>query len=149
MKKNIALTPDIETLFGTRDENLHVLEDGLNINIDQRSDRIELEGAPRDVARAEQLFADYEHLRKSGHQLVNGDHRDLRSAWWLATRTRLCAAWPKPGASVLLAGGQFSRKAPISAATWKPSSSTTWCSESAPPAPVKPIWPWLWRSRPC
>ncbi len=73
MKKNIELTPDIETLFGTRDENLHVLEDGLNINIDLRSDRIELEGAPRDVARAEQLFADYEYLRKSGHQFVNGD----------------------------------------------------------------------------
>src|ERR1019366_1629473 len=73
MKKSIALTPDIETLFGTRDENLHVLEDGLNINIDLRSDRIELEGAPRDVARAEQLFADYEHLRRTGHQFVNGD----------------------------------------------------------------------------
>src|SRR5580698_4266874 len=73
MKKSIALTPSIDTLFGTRDENLHVLEDGLNINIDLRSDRIELEGAPRDVARAEQLFADYEHLRKTGHQFVNGD----------------------------------------------------------------------------
>jgi phosphate starvation-inducible PhoH-like protein len=73
MKKNIELTSDIETLFGTRDENLHVLEDGLNINIDLRSDRIELEGAPRDVARAEQLFADYEHLRRTGHQFVNGD----------------------------------------------------------------------------
>jgi phosphate starvation-inducible protein PhoH and related proteins len=73
MKKNIELSPNIETLFGTRDENLHVLEDGLNINIDLRSDRIELEGAPRDVARAEQLFVDYEHLRKSGHQFVNGD----------------------------------------------------------------------------
>src|SRR5467141_3357094 len=73
MKKNIELTRDIETLFGTRDENLHVLEDGLNINIDLRSDRIELEGAPRDVARAEQLFADYEYLRKTGHQFVNGD----------------------------------------------------------------------------
>ena len=73
MKKNIELSPNIETLFGTRDENLHVLEDGLNINIDLRSDRIKLEGAPRDVARAEQLFADYEHLRKTGHQFVNGD----------------------------------------------------------------------------
>jgi phosphate starvation-inducible PhoH-like protein len=73
MKKNIELSSNIEALFGTRDENLHVLEDGLNINIDLRSDRIELEGAPRDVARAEQLFADYEHLRKTGHQFVNGD----------------------------------------------------------------------------
>src|ERR1700684_723238 len=73
MKKNIELSPNIETLFATRDENLHVLEAGLNINIDLRSDRIELEGAPRDVARAEQLFADFQHLRKSGHQFVNGD----------------------------------------------------------------------------
>src|ERR1700678_1341078 len=73
MKKNIELSPNIETLFGTRDENLHVLEDGLNINIDLRSDRIELEGAPRDVARAEQLFADFQHLHRTGHQFVNGD----------------------------------------------------------------------------
>ena len=73
MKKSIELSPNIETLFGTRDENLHVLEDGLNINIDLRSNRIELEGAPRDVARAEQLFADYEPLQKAGHQFVDGD----------------------------------------------------------------------------
>src|ERR1700694_3356493 len=73
MKKNIELNPNIEPLFGTRDENLHVLKDGLNINIDLRSDRIELEGAPRDVARAEQLFADYEHRRKSRPQFLNGD----------------------------------------------------------------------------
>src|SRR5215469_14146312 len=73
MKKNIEISSNIETLFGTRDENLHVLEDGLNINIDLRSDHIELEGAPRDVARAEQLFADYEHLQRSGYQFQNGD----------------------------------------------------------------------------
>ena len=45
MKKSIEITPNIETLFGTRDENLHILEDGLNINIDLRADRIDLEGA--------------------------------------------------------------------------------------------------------
>src|SRR4030088_3849411 len=73
MKKSIEISPNLVTLFGTRDENLHVLEDGLNINIDLRSDHIDLEGAPRDVARAQQLFADYEYLRKSGHQVVNGD----------------------------------------------------------------------------
>src|SRR3974390_929354 len=73
MKKNIEISRNIETLFGTRDENLHVLEDGLNVNIDLRSDRIELEGAPRDVARAEQLFADYDYLQRSGYQFGNGD----------------------------------------------------------------------------
>src|SRR5215467_5036766 len=73
MKKSIEISPNIETLFGTRDENLHVLEDGLNINIDLRSDAIELEGTPRDVARAEQVFIDYDALRRSGHSFNNGD----------------------------------------------------------------------------
>src|SRR5450432_4211742 len=73
MKKSIELIPNIEALFGTRDENLHVLEDGLNINIDLRSDSIELEGAPRAVARAEQAFGDYQHLQRSGFTLNNGD----------------------------------------------------------------------------
>src|SRR3989475_12170949 len=73
MKKSIDISLHVETLFGTRDENLHVLEDGLNIAIDLRSDSIELEGAARDVARAEQVFADYDHLQRSGFTFNNGD----------------------------------------------------------------------------
>src|SRR5438874_3557461 len=73
MKKKIDITPNIETLFGTRDENLHVLEDGLNIAIDLKSDSIELEGAPRDVGRAEQVFTDYDQLQRSGFTFNNGD----------------------------------------------------------------------------
>jgi phosphate starvation-inducible PhoH-like protein len=73
MKKSIVVGSNIETLFGTRDENLHVLEDGLNITIDLRSNGLEVEGAPRDVARAEQVFADYDHLQRSGFTFNNGD----------------------------------------------------------------------------
>src|SRR6516164_8513975 len=73
MKKSIEVSSNIETLFGTRDENLHLLEDGLNITIDLRSHGVEVEGAPRDVARAEQIFADYEHLQRSGFSFNNGD----------------------------------------------------------------------------
>src|SRR5215467_13829288 len=73
MKKSIDLTSNIETLFGTRDENLHVLEDGLNINIDLRSDSVDIEGSSRDIARAEQVFSDYEQLQRSGHVFNNGD----------------------------------------------------------------------------
>src|SRR5437879_1230604 len=73
MKKSIEISPNIETLFGTRDENLHVLEDGLNIAIDLKSDSIELEGAPRDVGRAEQVFTDYDQLQRSGFTFNNGD----------------------------------------------------------------------------
>src|SRR5512142_1912421 len=73
MKKNIDISPNIETLFGTRDENLHVLEDGLNVTIDLKAESIEIEGAARDVARAEQVFADYDELRRVGHPFNNGD----------------------------------------------------------------------------
>src|SRR5437879_13922762 len=73
MKKSIAVGSNIETLFGTRDENLHVLEDGLNITIDLRSNGLEVEGAPRDVARAEQVFADDEGPPRSGYSFNNGD----------------------------------------------------------------------------
>src|ERR1700720_3906696 len=73
MKKSIGITHNIETLFGTRDENVRVLEDGLNVTIDLRSNAIELEGAARDVVRAEQVFADYESLQRSGYSFNNGE----------------------------------------------------------------------------
>src|SRR5258708_1511370 len=82
MKKSIGISPNIETLFGTRDENVRVLEDGLNVTIDLRSNAIELEGAARDVARAEQVFADYESLQRSGYTFNNGD---LNSMWGVLT----------------------------------------------------------------
>src|SRR3954453_19049234 len=73
MKKNIEISPKIETLFGTRDENMRLLEDGLNVTILLKSNSIVLEGAATDVSRAEQVFSDFEHLQKSGHQFTNGD----------------------------------------------------------------------------
>jgi len=72
MKTNIEISPNIETLFGTRDENLRLL-DGLNVTIVMRSDSIEIEGAASDVGRAQQVFTDYEHLLRNGFTFVNGD----------------------------------------------------------------------------
>jgi phosphate starvation-inducible protein PhoH and related proteins len=73
MKKNLEITPNLEALFGTRDENLRIMEDGLNVAIDMRSDHVEVDGAASDVSRVEQVFSDYEHLRKQGYSFQNGD----------------------------------------------------------------------------
>jgi len=73
MKKNIEITPNIETLFGTRDENLRLLEDGLNVTIDLLADAVQIEGAAPDVQRAQQVFTDYEHLQRNGFEFKNGD----------------------------------------------------------------------------
>ena len=73
MKRKLQITPNIEALFGTRDENLHILEDGLGVSINMYSDSVGIDGPPEGVARAEQIFNDFEYLRKSGHTFHNGD----------------------------------------------------------------------------
>ena len=73
MKKSIEIVKNIEKLFGTHDENLQVLEDGLKVNISLKTDSVEIDGAAKDVARAEQVFADFDYLSRSGFDFKNGD----------------------------------------------------------------------------
>src|SRR5437868_14263643 len=105
MKKRIELTPNIEALFGTRDENLRVLEDGFNVNIDLRSDSIELEGSTRDVTRAEQVFADYDALQRSGHSFNNGDLNSMLRVL-ISDPNATLRVWRRQGSSALSAAGQ-------------------------------------------
>ncbi|HEY0759695.1 MAG TPA: PhoH family protein [Acidisarcina sp.] len=73
MKKALEITPNLEPLFGTRDENLRLMEDNLNVRIDLRSDAVQVEGPPESISRIEKIFADYEHLRRNGITLQNGE----------------------------------------------------------------------------
>ncbi|MDE1154433.1 MAG: PhoH family protein [Acidobacteriaceae bacterium] len=73
VKKSLPLTPGIEPLYGTRDENLRLMEDGLQVQIDLRSDSIQVMGDAADVARVEGIFTDFEHLRKLGVHPHNGE----------------------------------------------------------------------------
>ena len=73
MKKALEITPNLEPLFGTRDENLRLIEQNLHVRIDLRSDALHVEGSPEAIARFERVFADYEHLRRNGTLLCNGE----------------------------------------------------------------------------
>src|SRR5262249_55964129 len=77
MKKNIEIVRNIQKLFGTHDENLQVMEDGLKVNIELKADSVQIEGAAQDVARTEQIFADFDHLSRSGHDFAAGDLRSM------------------------------------------------------------------------
>ncbi len=77
MKKNIEIVRNIQKLFGTRDENLQVMEDGLKVNIELKADSVQIEGAAHDVARAEQIFTDFDHLSRCGHDFAAGDLRSM------------------------------------------------------------------------
>ncbi len=73
MKKALEITPNLEPLFGTRDENLRLMEDGLQVRIDLKSDAVQVEGSQESLARVERIFTDYEHLRRNGVNLHNGE----------------------------------------------------------------------------
>jgi phosphate starvation-inducible PhoH-like protein len=78
-KISLDITAGIEPLYGTRDENLRLLEDGLHVTIDLRSDAVHVTGADEDIERVARIFSDYEYLRKSGITLQNGElHGMLR-----------------------------------------------------------------------
>jgi phosphate starvation-inducible PhoH-like protein len=73
IRQAIEITPGIEPLYGTHDENLRLMEDGLHVTIDLRSDAIHVTGKAESVARVERVFADFEALRKAGVNLHNGE----------------------------------------------------------------------------
>lgn len=82
---SVQIRRGIEPLFGTRDENIRVLENGLNVRIQLLEDSLEIEGEESDVARAEDILSDYVALVKEGHAFTNGD---LNSYFRLVTEDR-------------------------------------------------------------
>lgn len=73
MKVLVQINRGIESLFGTRDENIRLLESGLNVSTQLLNDSLEIEGDSADVARAETILEDYVSLVKEGHIFTNGD----------------------------------------------------------------------------
>jgi len=75
MRKEVKLTGGIETLFGTLDENLRLLESSLHLTAHLKNDSLEIEGEPADVARMERIVDDFSQLMKEGVSFNNGDLR--------------------------------------------------------------------------
>jgi phosphate starvation-inducible PhoH-like protein len=73
MRVSVQISRGIEPLFGTRDENIRVLENGLNIRTRLLDDSLEIEGDEAAVLRAESILEDYAALVKQGQSFSNGD----------------------------------------------------------------------------
>src|SRR5580693_1210747 len=73
MKSNVQISRGIESLFGTRDENIRLIEDGLKVRTRLLNDSLEIEGDDDAVARASSILNDYAALVKEGHVFHNGD----------------------------------------------------------------------------
>jgi len=73
LKIALEITPNLEPLFGTRDENLRLMEDSLGVRIDLRSDAVHVQGPEESVGRVKRIFADFEALRRAGINPYNGE----------------------------------------------------------------------------
>jgi phosphate starvation-inducible protein PhoH and related proteins len=73
LKIALEITPNLEPLFGTRDENLRLMEDSLGVRIDLRSDAVHVEGPAEGVTRVQRIFQDFEALRRQGINPHNGE----------------------------------------------------------------------------
>jgi phosphate starvation-inducible PhoH-like protein len=73
LKIALEITPNLEPLYGTRDENLRLMEDNLGVQIDLRSDAVHVEGPAEGVARVQRIFQDFEALCRQGVNLHNGE----------------------------------------------------------------------------
>src|SRR5437879_4615511 len=73
MKASVQIVRGIESLFGTRDENIRLIENGLKVSTQLIDNRLEIEGEPANVSRAESILEDYAALVCEGHAFNNGD----------------------------------------------------------------------------
>jgi phosphate starvation-inducible protein PhoH and related proteins len=73
VKTSVPLRRGVESLFGTRDENIRLLEEGLRVKTRILNDTLEIEGDSAGVTRAENILEDYFTLIHEGHLFNNGD----------------------------------------------------------------------------
>src|SRR5258706_15381416 len=73
MKASVQISQGIESLFGSRDENIRLLESGLGVSTHLLDSVIEIQGEDANVLRAERILEDYVSLVREGHVFTNGD----------------------------------------------------------------------------
>jgi phosphate starvation-inducible PhoH-like protein len=73
MKTSVQISRGIESLFGTRDENIRLIESGLKVNTQLTDNLLEIEGEAEAVSRAECILEEYVALVREGHVFNNGD----------------------------------------------------------------------------
>jgi phosphate starvation-inducible PhoH-like protein len=97
MKASVRIGRGVESLFGTRDENIRLLESGLSVHTQLVDNSLEIEGEAPNVSRAESILEDYNTLVREGHVFNNGD---------LNSYLRVVAADPEVSLRALVHSGK-------------------------------------------
>jgi phosphate starvation-inducible PhoH-like protein len=81
MKRSVALAGGIEQLFGTRDENLKLMESVLGVTTMLRDNQLEIEGETDAVERAARIVESYNEMIREGRAF---EQAEVKSALRLA-----------------------------------------------------------------
>ena len=74
MRRTVQIAGEIESLFGTLDENVKLLESALRVTTQLQDDRhLAIEGEATQVERAVRIVTEYNQLVKEGRRMSNGD----------------------------------------------------------------------------
>jgi phosphate starvation-inducible PhoH-like protein len=76
-KASVRISRGVESLFGTRDENIRLIESALGVHTQLVDNNLEIEGEADNVTRAESILEDYNALVGEGHIFNNGDLNSL------------------------------------------------------------------------
>jgi phosphate starvation-inducible PhoH-like protein len=77
MKRTVHIAGQVESLFGTLDENLKLLESSLGVTTYLQDNELAIEGQPSQVDRAVGILQQYNELVRGGRRLENGEVKSL------------------------------------------------------------------------
>lgn len=73
MRLSVPIPQGVEALYGTRDENIRLLEVGLGVRTRLASGSLEIEGDDAGVERACRIVSDYTEMVREGQNFSSGD----------------------------------------------------------------------------
>ncbi|WP_031499096.1 PhoH family protein [Bryobacter aggregatus] len=73
MRISVPVSKGIESFFGTRDENIRLVERNLGVRTLLHNGNLDIDGEDRSVERTRLILEDYLSLLKEGHAIASGD----------------------------------------------------------------------------
>ncbi|MGH9681303.1 MAG: PhoH family protein [Candidatus Acidiferrales bacterium] len=73
MRRTVQISGGVETLFGTLDENVKLLESALHVTTELRDGHLAIEGEAHHVEHAARIINEYSQLVREGRQLSQSD----------------------------------------------------------------------------
>jgi phosphate starvation-inducible PhoH-like protein len=77
MRRTVQIAGGVESLFGTLDENVKLLESTLHITTQMRDGHLAIEGEAAQVDHAIRIVEEYNQLIREGRRMSHGDVKDM------------------------------------------------------------------------